>query len=89
MSFGLGKDYDHLLQRVRNIFKTRGSRRELYIQDLELHLKHLFQQHEAEKKKIHRLKDSFVKRCVELQRTLTILEIETAKLRETEEVARE
>ena len=78
-------NYHDVLQRLRNVLRTRGSRRELYIRDLELQLKQLFAEHAAEKQRIHRLKDNYVKKCLDLQKKLADIENENAKLRETQE----
>ncbi len=80
-------EYDDVLQRLRNVLRTRGSRRELYIRDLELQLKQLFTEHAAEKARLHALKDKFVKKSLELEKQLQILTLQNVKLRESLETA--
>ena len=75
--------YDDVLQRFRNVLRTRGSRRELYIRDLELQLKQLFTEHAAEITRLHTLKDKFVKKALELEQELQNLTLQNVKLRES------
>ena len=81
-------NYYDVLQRLRNVLRTRGSRRELYIRDLELQLKQLFTEHAAEKTRLHVLKDKFVKKSLQLEQELQILTLQNVKLRESSETAR-
>jgi hypothetical protein len=81
-------NYHDLLQRLRKVVGTRGSRRDLYLRDLELQLKQLFTEHAAEKARLHALKDKFVKKSLQLEQELQILTLQNVKLRESSETAR-
>ena len=81
-------NYHDLLQRLRKVVGTRGSRRDLYLRDLELQLKQLFTEHAAEITRLHTLKDKFVKKALELEQELQNLTLQNVKLRESLDTVR-